>query len=90
MKLTADDKLYLKSLGYPEQDFPQIQKAINLSTFTVIPNKGRQRFVTAEKAVSILGRQKFLSGIGRSAFHYSAVRCTPTMDVYFNSSQIFK
>ena len=88
MKLTNEDKTYLKELGYPETDFAQIEEAIGKTVYTL--NFKKQ--ITLEKALELLGRQTFLSGISRSAFHLSAVRQIGDTDVTvdFNSSKLFK
>lgn len=88
MKLTNEDKAYLKELGYPEADFAQIEEAIGKTVYTL--NFKKQ--ITLEKALELLGRQTFLSGISRSAFHYSAVRHIGDSDVTvdFDSSKLFE
>ena len=59
MRLTDSDKECLKAWGYPEQDMKQIEE------------EGR---ISAEKASKLLGREAYLSGLSRSAFHWSASR----------------
>ena len=59
MRLTDSDKECLKAWGYPEQDMKQIEE------------EGR---ISAEKASELLGREAYLSGLSRSAFHWSASR----------------
>ena len=46
----------------------------------------------AVQALEILGEKKFLSGISRSAYHYTAARETEDGEfvVYFDSSVLFR
>jgi hypothetical protein len=46
--------------------------------------------ISQEKALEILGREEYLSGISRSAFHWSAVRDNNGETVYFDSSKLFE
>ncbi|AAK79136.1 hypothetical protein BJV85_002835 [Clostridium acetobutylicum] len=43
-----------------------------------------------KKALEVLGRKTYLSGICRSAFYWSAVRNNNSEEVYFDSSKLFK
>ena len=88
VKLTLKDKALLRSWGHTEDDLSQIETAIHSSktqyTLEGVP-------IDREEALRLLGREKYLSGISRSAFHYSAVR--ETYDgkcVSFDSSRLFK
>jgi hypothetical protein len=86
MKLTSEDKKLLTEWGYPEEDFNQIERATTKTTYESNRNK-----VTADEAINILGREDYLSGIARSAFHWSACRESKTgQTVYFDSSRLFK
>ncbi len=86
MKLTNSDKEYLKEIGYSETDFAQIEKASEKSDYEY-----KCRRIGQKKAIDLLGRKEYLSGIARSAFHFTACRKTPGgKPVYFNSSRFFK
>lgn len=85
MKLNEEDKALLKEWGHTEKDFRQIEEAIRRSTYKL----GSQK-ISQGKALTLLGRRSFLSGISRSAFHWSAAReVAPGEIVYFNSSRLF-
>ena len=92
MKLTVKDKKILSDMGYSDKDFNQIEKAISITKYTAY---GRE--ITPPEAIKILGISVFLSGISRSAFHWSAIRyandeieCnTDDNSVYFDSSALF-
>lgn len=93
MKLTNKDKEYLKKLGYTSIDFAQIEQATGKTNYTLCDeNSGKETTINREKAIEVLGREKYLSGISRSAFHWSAVRETETENiyVYFDSSKLFR
>lgn len=88
MKLTSEDKELLLCWGYKEEDFLQIEAAMRKSiTKYEIADKKIKR----EEAIEMLGREEYLSGIARSAFHWSAARVTSNGEViHFNSSRLFK
>ena len=86
--LTTEDKAIIRSFGcYSEDSFNQIEEAINRSTFTL---DGKE-IINAYDAICILGKEEFLSGIARSAFHWTSSRNTADNKhtVGFNSSIIF-
>ena len=86
MKLLNEDKTYLKDLGYSEQNIRQIQEAIGKTVYTL-----DQKKISSKCAIEILGRKVFLSGISRSAFHWSATReAEDGRTVCFDSSRLFK
>lgn len=95
MKLTKADKELLKEWGFPEEDFAQIQSAL-AKTKTVYEllsddKNNSDTKIPREEALIILGRKQYLSGIARSAFHWSAVRENAKgQKVYFDSSKLFK
>lgn len=77
MKLTESDKKQLRENGYIESDFPQIEKAMQKSKTkysTVNIQTGKKETISRERAIEILGREMWLSGISRSAFHWTAQR----------------
>lgn len=81
MVLSKENKAYLKFLGYEERDMKQIEDACNESVFAIfrrdsrsirnIPEQKKIRIVTAEEMKQLLGEEKFIKFISRSAFHYS-------------------
>lgn len=73
MTLTEKDKALFLSKGYTEIDLPQLQDAVNEVRLTLI-NGDNEQHITKRDAIRILGRETFLSGIGRSAFHSSCIR----------------
>lgn len=81
MKLTAEDEAVLLGMGHPKQDIPQLKDATRKATI-----KYRNEKISHERAVELLGRRTYLTGISRCAFHASAVRETPdgeTVDFYY-------
>ena len=86
MKLTSEDKKILTNWGYLEADFAQIERAINKTIYTMNGMK-----ITADQTVEILGKETYLSGISRSAFHWSCGRENKEGQyVSFDSSKLFK
>jgi len=86
MKLTKQDKQLLKKWGYPEDDFRQIEEATTKTVYE-LDNKR----ISRAKVIKILGRELYLNGIARSAFHWSAMRSNDKDEsIYFNSSKLFQ
>ena len=94
MKLTNKDKKYLFSIGYTENDFEQIGNIAKYTKYEMFTkeDEGIVTTITQKKAIELLGRNIFLSGLGRTAFHCSAVRYNDegTIYVVFDSSKFFK
>lgn len=85
--LQTADKEYLLSIGYLEEDLSQIEEAIRKTTYET--EEGIK--ISHKKARQILGTERFLSGIGRSAFHFTSVRDSEDgTKIYFDSSKLFK
>jgi len=91
MKLTPDDKRLLRSWHYIDSDIAQISDAILCTTYTVYATESKRgKRISADTAVKILGRKHFLSGIARSAFHFTAVRNNDTdVEIFFDSHKLF-
>jgi len=87
IKLTENDKTILLDFGYENKDFPQIELALRKTKYTT---KGGNK-ISRKEVVEILGRKEFLSGIARSAFHWTATRISLSGQVvYFDSSRVFE
>lgn len=88
MKLTTEDKRRLVEWGYAESDMPQIEEAMQKNKTTYKAEGAR---ISREEAIATLGRLEYLSGIARSAFHFSAARTgNDGRVVIFNSSRLFR
>jgi len=88
MKLNKKDKELLSSWGYPEKDFKQIEEATKKTKYKLLKENDEE--ISQIEAIEILGREIYLNGICRSAFHWSAVRENNGQSVYFDSSRLFK
>ena len=94
MILTEQDKATLLAIGVPADDFRQIQEAA-LSKHTRYElykngeDKGKR--ISRDEAIRLLGRKEWLSGLSRSAFHFSAVRLVENSDLFvlFDSRKYF-
>lgn len=85
MRLSEQDREYLIYLGYQEKDFRQIEEAIKKTVYT---SNGKK--ISAKQASDMLGRETFLSGLSRSAFHWSGIRKSENVQVFFDSSRLFR
>ena len=94
MVLQPKDINLLINWGYRKSDIPQIQEAIYKSDYTQYELQAPYKEIkklTAEEAYKKLGNEQFLSGIGRSAFHWSASReYSKKYGVSIDSSRLFK
>jgi hypothetical protein len=94
-ELTAKDKSLLKEWGYLDEDMAQIEEGANVGRIT-FTYKGRtyEHEITPQRAIRIIGREQFLSGLSRSAFHWSAIRYRNDNDkngyVYFDMHKLFE
>lgn len=88
MELTKEDEFYLEVLGNNVRDFKQIEDATSKTVYTLFDNTK----ISREMAIEILGRQEYISGIARSAFHWTSVRYNKdnSIAVYFDSSDLFR
>ena len=85
MKLNEQQKEWLREWGEDEESFPQIEEALDVTTYEL---DGRK--LSRNEVRSYLSERVFLSGILRSAFHWSAVRqASNGAEIYFNSRKLF-
>ena len=88
MRLTDRDKECLKIWGYLERDMKQIEEAMRKTVYKI----NHKRRISAKKASKLLEREAYLSGLSRSAFHWSASRDIGDSGntVSFDSSSLFQ
>lgn len=88
MRLSEADCEILSSMGVPQSDFDQIERARSRRN-TIYSIRGK--VITQSDAIRVLGRREYLSGIARSAFHYTCVRNAPDgTPVFFDSKNLFR
>lgn len=72
-------------MGNKDEDIRQIERAIDVTTY-----ERNGRILSTEDARRILGTTVWLSGLSRSAFHYTAARIDRYgQTVYFDSRKLF-
>lgn len=93
MTLTNKDKKYLLSVGYLNKDLIAIKDVTKNIKYSFIFISGRKKQyikLNQKQVIGMLGREAFLSGIGRAVFHNSAV-CTPeslpNVRIYFEKKK---
>ena len=93
MKLTNEDKELLQSWGHTDEDLKQIERATTKTIYQLARtsfNTGENK-ISADEVIGILGRKEYLSGISRSAFHWSACRQNDKgQTIFFDSSKLFE
>ena len=90
MKLTNKDKKYLIRIGYNTEDFSLIEETTKHIKYELSLNDNESKYkfkLNQKEIIKILGRDAFLSGLGRATFHCSAVHCIKTQQgtitIYF-------
>lgn len=77
MELTEKDREYLKSTGYLPEDLWQIEGTTwhcKVTLYQKVGEKTKKRKISPKKAMALLGREMYLSGIARATFHSSSCR----------------
>lgn len=69
MVFTMEDRKLLKKWGYKDKEIDFIEKASTCTVYTA-----RKKNICDDEALNILGREEFISGLSRSAFHHTATR----------------
>lgn len=95
MKLTKQDKELLSSWGEKPDDIAQIERASKSDILELkLYNRetGQVKRIGQKAAIQILGRETFLSGLNRAAFHWSACRETEDDNfiILFYCGKLFK
>ena len=90
--LSTSDIETLKKWGHSEDEFHQIDFAITHTDYCVVDAETQSESkISYKKARELLGNEQFLSGIARSAFHWTAAReYEPSSSIIFDSSKMFK
>lgn len=86
MKLTEKDKIILKEWGHSDEDFAQIERAMDKR---ITKYKIGNRVATREEVLELLGRKDYLSGLSRSAFHWTSSKLKDNHYISFDSSKLF-
>lgn len=91
MKLTDEDKKILLDWGYTESDLEQIQRALLKTRYELYSDNEEKQKISGKQARKLLGDEQFLSGISRSAFHYTSLRKTSDgREIIFDTDRLFK
>ena len=98
MKLTDKDKEYLLEKIYEgikqtfDEDLPQIEEA-DVTTYTLYKGDKSDGRISRTKAIALCGREGWLSGLSRAAFHWTAMREVkgkPNLYVGFDAHKLFR
>lgn len=68
----------------------QIKRAMKCTKYILINEDDTKEKICRKKAVEILGDELYVSGLERSAFHWTAFRTKDNIGVMFDSSDLFK
>ena len=73
-KLTSGERATLRNEGYSVNDIREITRTIKTTTYNEVLPSGETRAISEATAISILGREEWLRGVARSAFHVETTR----------------
>ena len=97
MDFTKQDKAYiLKLYGGTQktfdEDIGQIGQAAEVTEYTIYSGNGDdEKPITKLGVIRKIGREGWLSGLVRSAFHWTSTRETPDgRFIHFDSRKLFK
>ena len=88
--LTNEDETSLLIIGYTDDDLNQIGQGLKEVELLITDNdiaKGcKTRKCGAKRAIEVLGREEFISGVARASFHATATRysCDGRYEIYFD------
>lgn len=86
MRLTEQEKKTLRKQGYNASEMKQLQMAASRCDYE--DEKGN--CVDAEDVIEWLGREEWLSGVARAAFHWTSVRDNNGRTICFDCSNMFR
>lgn len=95
-ELTDEDVKELLDIGVPGDDIYQIKqvaKIVKLGYDWDYENGTSEGGpISASEAIGIIGKHKFLCGLDRCAFHWTATQSNNdgTVVIYYNASEYFK
>lgn len=90
MKLTKEQKKILLEWNYSQEDLEQIEEATSVTTYKLYRNDKLVKKIGIREAIRLLGIETYLSGISRSAFHFTACRHINSLEyIMFDSSKLF-
>ena len=91
MRWSNEDTKLLQEWGYPQDDIVQIKRARKFVMLELSNKEVEDKKISIDKAIEILGREDFLSGLSRASFHWTSVRENDKGDsVYFDCSKMFE
>ena len=92
-KLTKADIELLMNWGYLKEDITDIQYRLPyLRCYLYNEKDGSEVRISRKKAIELIGREQFLSGLGRCAFHWDALKIVEgtNLSVFFDMSKYFR
>lgn len=92
-KLTKADINILKEWGYTDKDIECIKYRLPyLRCYLYDYDDDSEKRISRKKAIEYIGRNKFLSGLGRCAFHWHSARGLENTrcEVFFDMSKYFR
>lgn len=72
-----------------KEDKEQIKRALKCTKYRLCGDYTTTK-ISRKEAIEILGKELFVSGLERSAFHWTALRTNGDKSILFDSSDLFK
>ena len=93
MKLTKADKEFLKRNFWEKDDaIDHIERALDYTDYEIQVNGGGWKKSNAKEVIELIGRERWLSGLDRCAFHMAACNNNEdnTVLAFFDATRFFR
>ena len=71
------------------EDKEQIKRALKCTKYKLYDDYNHAKKISRKAAIEILGAETFVSGLQRSAFHWTACRSNEDKTIIYDSSELF-
>ena len=72
------------------EDKEQMKRALKCTEYRLYDDYNYRKKITRNDAIRILGEEMFVSGLERSAFHWTAARTNEDKTILFDSRKLFE
>lgn len=73
-----------------QEDKEQIKRALKVTAYVLFDGDESRGKISRKKAIDILGADIFVSGLERSALHWTACRYKDNFTILFDSRKLFE
>lgn len=88
--LNRDDRLALQGKGFSAKDIGEIDFVARRTKYYLLLGGDARKRISMTEAIDVLGRERWLSGLSRSTFHWTSVRSSDDgEEVLFDSTEAY-